>query len=96
MTLRAARVEAAALAWTEALGYAVLQGPAIAVCESAAERSEGFKRFTMSTHTNLWKQLDAKDPAKGLGVEVEKAWYWYDNWVEEVRKHCRENGDKYK
>lgn len=59
-------------------------------------QNEGFKRFTMPTHTNLWKQLDAKNPAKGLGVEVERAWYWYDNWVEEVRKYCRENGDKYK
>ena len=33
-------VEDAALAWLEALGYAVLQGRAIAAGEPAAERSE--------------------------------------------------------
>src|SRR5260221_14523434 len=33
-------VEQAALAWLEALGYAVVHGPAIAVGEPAAERSD--------------------------------------------------------
>ena len=33
-------VEDAALAWLEALGYAVLYGPDIAVGETAAERSD--------------------------------------------------------
>src|SRR5712692_10206896 len=59
-------------------------------------QQEGYKRFIMTSHTNLWRQQDAKNPAKGFGVAVEKAWYWYDNWVEEVRKHCQNNADRYR
>lgn len=39
-TLTESVVEDAALAWLEALGYAVLHGPDIAVGESGAERSD--------------------------------------------------------
>jgi len=53
-------------------------------------KKEGFKRFTISDHTNLWKSLDAKNPSKGFGVAVENAWYWYDSWVDEVRRHLEE------
>ncbi len=59
-------------------------------------KKEGFKRFTMASHTDLWKQMDAKKPGKGYGVEVQKAWYWYDSWADQVRKHCQENVAKYK
>ncbi len=59
-------------------------------------KSEGFKRFTMTSHTNLWKSLDAKNPAKGLGVRVEKSWYCYDAWIEQVRSHCQANAAIYK
>jgi len=58
-------------------------------------KKEGYVRFTMGSHTYLWKQMEAKNPAKGLGVAVLKAWYWYDSWIEQVRKHCRENAAKY-
>ncbi len=40
-------VEEAALAWLEALGYAVLHGPDIAVCELGAERSDPNYRDVM-------------------------------------------------
>ena len=56
---------------------------------------EGYPRFTMHWHTELWKSLDAKDPAKGFGVEVAGAWYWYSRWVDEVRKHCEQNAARY-
>lgn len=59
-------------------------------------KKEGFKRFTMASHTDLWKQMDAKKSGNGYGVEVQKAWYWYDSWVDQVRKHCQENVAKYK
>jgi hypothetical protein len=59
-------------------------------------KKEGFKRFTMTNHTDLWKQMDAKVLGKGYGVKVQQAWYWYDTWVEQVRKHCQENTAKYK
>jgi hypothetical protein len=58
-------------------------------------KKEGYKRFTITRHTNLWKRLDAKNAAKGFGVKVEKTWYWYDNWIDQVRKHCQENADQY-
>jgi hypothetical protein len=58
-------------------------------------KKEGYVRFTISWHTNFWKGMDAKNPAKGFGVRVQKTWYWYDNWIEQVRKHCQENAAKY-
>lgn len=59
-------------------------------------KQEGFTRFTMNSHTNLWKQMDAKNPARGLGVQVQNAWYWYENWVQLVRGHCQDNSDRYR
>ena len=50
----------------------------------------------MQHHIDLWKEKDAKNPKKQLGVQVEGSWYWYEPWVEEVRKHCRENEAIYK
>lgn len=58
-------------------------------------KQEGYPRFGMHEHTTLWQELDAKADGKGFGVQVEKAWYWYDSWLEVVRKHCRENAVKY-
>jgi len=53
---------------------------------------EGFPRFKMHNHTNLWKSLDAKNSAKGYGVETESdGWRWYNRWIEAVRQHCQEN-----
>jgi hypothetical protein len=51
---------------------------------------EGHRWFTMHSHTELWKSLDAKDAAKGYGVDVAGAWYWYSRWVEVVRAYCEE------
>ena len=55
----------------------------------------GYTRFTMYYHTRLWKKIDAKKTGKGYGVEVAGYWYWYDRWLEEVRKHCLENEELY-
>jgi len=57
---------------------------------------EGYNRFTMHDHTTLWREADAKSAGKGFGVEVQKAWYWYDSWLEFVRRHCEDNAVKYK
>ncbi len=62
----------------------------------ALMKQEGYKRFTMNSHTEFWKEQDAKNPGKGYGVAVQNAWYWYDTWVEQVRKHCHVNAAKYK
>jgi Protein of unknown function (DUF3644) len=53
-------------------------------------KSEGFHRFEMQHHTDLWKSRDAKEPGKKFGVMLAKTWYWYENWVEEVRKYCQQ------
>jgi hypothetical protein len=58
-------------------------------------KNEGYQNFTVHAHTELWKQKHAKNAAKGFGVQVEKVWYWYDNWVEEVRKHCHAKPEQY-
>lgn len=57
---------------------------------------EGFPKFNMHNHTQLWKEKDGKNPAKHFGVSVEGAWYWYDNWIEVVKDHCKKNEEKYK
>jgi hypothetical protein len=54
-------------------------------------KKKGFVKFGMYQHTLLWKQLDAKNPAKGFGVNVATTWYWYDSWYKEVEKYCKEN-----
>ena len=58
-------------------------------------KSEGYTFFSMFDHTKLWQGLDAKNPVKGLGVQVAHTWFWYDNWVELVRKHCADNEGRY-
>ncbi len=49
---------------------------------------EGFIGFRMHEHTQLVKQLDARNPKYGVQVAHDK-WYWYSSWLETVRKHCR-------
>ncbi|MGH8615826.1 MAG: nucleotidyltransferase domain-containing protein, partial [Gammaproteobacteria bacterium] len=59
-------------------------------------KAEGFPRFRMSHHTDLWKSRDAKNTSNGYGVQIAKTWYWYDTWLTEVRKHCNENAGGYR
>ena len=58
-------------------------------------KADGFPRFGMAKHTELWKSHDAKNPAKGYGVQVAKTWYWYDSWLADVHKHCVDNSGVY-
>jgi hypothetical protein len=58
-------------------------------------KQEGFRRFDMHRHTELWKAFDAKNSVKGYGVQIAKTWYWYESWVAEVRKHCTEKRTAY-
>ena len=58
---------------------------------------EGCDRFTMHSHTKLWKKLDAKNPAKGYGaVAVGKTWCWYETWLNRVRQECEQHPDRYR
>ena len=56
---------------------------------------EGYPLFNMYRHTQLWKKMDGRNSGKGYGVEIAGNWYWYDRWVNEVRKHCEENRESY-
>ena len=58
-------------------------------------RLEGFTKFSISKHSDLWKALDAKNALKPYGVEIAGQWYWYDTWINRVREHCKENHDEY-
>jgi hypothetical protein len=59
-------------------------------------KAEGYAKFGMTQHTDLWKEKDARNPKYQFGVQVEGYWYWYDSWIAEVRKHCQENETAYK
>lgn len=59
-------------------------------------KAEGFTKFGMKQHTDLWKAKDARNPTKQFGVQVEGSWFWYESWLDEVRKHCQQNEALYK
>ena len=56
----------------------------------------GYTRFTITNHTVLWKELDAKRPSLGFGTQVANTWYWYEAWLEYVVGHCAQQGEKYR
>ena len=58
-------------------------------------KTKGYSEFKMHHHTSIWKKLDGKNPNKNFGVNVQGLWYWYDNWITEVEKHCVKNKEKY-
>jgi hypothetical protein len=59
-------------------------------------KAEGYTKFSTHFHTQLWKTMDAKNQSNEYGVMVAgKQWHWYDSWLEEVRRHCGENPDRY-
>lgn len=64
----------------------------------ALMNAEGYLRFNQRSHTNLWRALEAKDPAKGFGRtgDYRNTWVWYDAWIARVRAHCQEQADRYK
>lgn len=57
---------------------------------------EGFPLFNVHQHTQLWKSLDARNPSKGLGYQLGYQYWWYERWIDVVRKHCQENVQAYK
>jgi len=59
-------------------------------------KEKGFTKFTINKHTEIWKLKDAKNPAKGYGINIVKQWYWYENWVQEVEKYCNEHKEIYR
>ena len=58
-------------------------------------KEEGFSKFSHHFHGKLWKERDAKNPAKGWGTQVETTWYWYEPWLQQVREYCAQNRDRF-
>ncbi len=50
----------------------------------------GYPAFNMYDHTLLARQLDARNPGKGYGVNIANTWYWYDPWFEKVMEKLAE------
>lgn len=60
-------------------------------------RKAGFPKFRVHhDHTNMWKADNAKEPGKGYGVQVEKAWFWYEPWIKRCIELCEKAGDRYR
>ncbi len=60
-------------------------------------QKQGYVKFRMHEFTKLWKEEDAKNPAKGFGVLIaEKDWRWYQSWKDFVLEHCKQQGDLYR
>jgi len=59
-------------------------------------KAEGYTKFTMTSHTELWQAKDGKNPKHQYGATVEGIWFWYEGWITVVRKHCEENEALYK
>ncbi len=53
-------------------------------------REVGFPAFNMHDHTQLARQLDARNTGKGYGVTVAKTWYWYEHWFEKIMEKLAE------
>lgn len=58
-------------------------------------QEEGFPRFNIRAHTQLWQGSDAKNPKHAYGAQVVKQWYWYRKWVDVVRAYCHKNPAKF-
>lgn len=59
--------------------------------------AEGYRRFTMQSHTDLWQSEKAKDPKLGFGAPLygTEGWGWNEKWVAYVRAHCAEHAAHY-
>lgn len=58
-------------------------------------QAKGFRKFGRHQHTQLWKNLNAREEGKGFGVWVGGFWFWYDTWIKEVENHCEANKTDY-
>lgn len=62
----------------------------------AKVQDAGFPRFTMNDHIRLWKERDAKNPAKGYGCMGDYgSWVYFDRWIDEVIVYCSSAIDRY-
>lgn len=51
----------------------------------------GFVKFSITKHTDLWKQLDARNDKYSYGVNISGYWYWYQTWFNVVKEYCEKH-----
>jgi hypothetical protein len=62
-----------------------------------AVKAAGFSKFRVTPeHSSMWKAEDAKNAAKGYGVNVQGAYYWYQSWIDRCIELCKAAGDRYR
>jgi hypothetical protein len=59
-------------------------------------KKAGYLKFSITAHTNFWKNLDAKNQGKGYGIMIQGYWYWYQNWIDKCIELCSLECDHYK
>lgn len=59
-------------------------------------QDEGYRSFNMHHFIKCWQSIDGRNPEKGLGVDVAGSWYWYEEMIEEVRKYCKQVGNRFR
>lgn len=55
-------------------------------------RADGYRWFRQHELTLCVRELDAKNPKKGFGVELGKRWFWYEHFIDQVRSYCKKRG----
>lgn len=62
-----------------------------------AVHAAGFTKFRVfSEHLRMWQAEDAKNPAKGYGIEIQGVWYWYQSWIDRCIVLCQQAGETYR
>lgn len=59
-------------------------------------KREGFRKFNMHAFITFWKKGNLKRPEAKLGAYVAGQWVWDEEMMDEARKHCQEQGDRYR
>lgn len=63
----------------------------------AVAHEAGFTGLNVyGSHVRMWQADDAKNPAKGYGVDVQGTWYWYQSWVDRVIGLRQAAGERYR
>lgn len=63
----------------------------------AEVQKAGFSKFRVQReHIDFWRAEDAKNVAKGFGVEVAGTWFWYESWVKRCIELCAAAGATYR
>lgn len=79
------------------LGFLAARTENIALCVASVILPLRHPNFGIGDHTRLWQKLDAKRDGTPYGKQgdYKGSWVWFDNWIDRVREHCAENGDRY-